>query len=186
MEDEQIIALYLKRDEQAVSETERAYGGYCFSVANNILCCDADAEEVVADTWMKAWNSIPPQHPKSLKLYLARITRNLALSTWRSRSAGKRGGGQVLVALEELGDCVSGDGDVSHALDKKELGKAISDFLRSQNARDRAVFLRRYFYMEDTEEISRRFGLRESNVLQILSRIRRRLKHYLIQEGYDL
>ena len=92
----------------------------------------------------------------------------------------------MLIALEELGDCVSGDGDVSSALDKKELGRAISAFLQTQNQRDRSVFLRRYFYLEDTGAIARRFGLREANVLQILSRTRKKLKQYLIQEGYEL
>lgn len=186
MEDHQIIALYIKRDEQAVAETERAYGSYCFSVANNVLNSYPDAEEVVADTWLKAWNTIPPQKPQSLKLYLAKIARNLALSKWRARSAGKRGGGQVLVALEELGDCVSDRQDVGCHLDRKELGRILSAFLRREHPRDRAVFLQRYFYLESTAQISRQFGLTEANVLQILSRTRRKLKKYLIQEGYAL
>lgn len=186
MDDRDILSLYIKRDEQAVSETERAYGSYSFAIANNILRGHADAEEVVADSLMKLWCSIPPQKPKSLKLYLARVTRNLALSKWRSLSAQKRGGGQVLVALEELGDCVSDDDDVEALMDKKELGSCISRFLQSQTARDRALFLRRYFHMEDTAHLAREFRLKEANVLQILSRTRRRLKDYLIKEGYSL
>lgn len=186
MDDQQIVALYRKRDEQAVMETERAYGGYCFTIAMNILGCREDASEVVLDTWMQAWSSIPPQEPKNLKLYLARIARNLSLSRWRMYHASKRGGGQVLVALEELGDCVCTDTDASQTLDKKELGRCINQFLLRQPHRDRAVFLRRYFHLDDTACIANRYGLRESNVLQILSRTRRKLKQYLIQEGYDL
>ena len=186
MDDQQIVALYKKRDEQAVAETERTYGGYCFAIAENILSSREDAKEVVLDTWMQAWSSIPPHEPENLKLYLARITRNQALSKWRSYNAAKRGGGQVLVALEELGDCACADGDASHTLDKKELGRCISQFLLRQSRRDRAVFLCRYFRFEDTACIARRYGLRESNVLQILSRTRKKLKQYLIQEGYDL
>ena len=186
MDDRQIVALYKKRDEQAVAETERAYGSYCFAIAQNVLGCREDAKEVLLDTWLQAWISIPPQEPENFKLYLARITRNLALSKWRARNAAKRGGGQVTVALEELGDCVCADGDASDVLDKKELSRCISQFLLCQSQRDRAVFLRRYFHLEDTACIARRYGLRESNVLQILSRTRKKLKQYLIQEGYDL
>ena len=186
MEDQKIIDLFFARDEQALQECQRNYGGYCHAVARSVLGNDGDAEEAVSDAMMAAWNSIPPQRPRQLKAYLARLARNAAVSAWRARTAGKRGGGQMLVALEELGDCVSGDGDVSSALDKKELGRAISAFLQTQNQRDRSVFLRRYFYLEDTGAIARRFGLREANVLQILSRTRKKLKQYLIQEGYEL
>lgn len=186
MEDRDILALYLKRDEQAIRETERAYGSYSFTIAKNILGHDSDAEETVSDMLLQLWNSIPPQKPESLKLYVARITRNLALSKWRSLTAQKRGGGQALAALEELGDCVSKEPDGIQQLDRKELGRCISRFLAQQSPRDSGVFLCRYFHLEDTAQIARRFRLKESNVLQILSRTRKRLKAYLVKEGYDL
>ena len=186
MEDQKIIDLFFARDEKALQETQRAYGGYCHAEARSVLGCDRDAEEVVSDALLRVWKTIPPQRPASLKLYMARIARNLAISRWRALGAEKRGGGQMLMALEELGDCVSGNTDVSDRLDKKELGKAISAFLRDQKERDRGIFLRRYFYMEDIGAIARRYGMREANVLQILSRTRKKLKQYLIQEGYDL
>ena len=186
MDEKEILHLYLNRDEQAVAETQRAYGGYCFAVAMNILGCIQDAEETVSDTMLQLWNSIPPQNPDNLKLFCARITRNFALSKWRRYSAKKRGGGQILVALEELGDCVSGHADPSVTMDKKELGCCISNFLSQQSERDRFVFLRRYFYMDSTTEIGKKCCLREANVLQILSRTRKRLKAHLIKEGYDL
>ena len=186
MEDQKIIELFFARDEQALLEADRSYGGYCFAVARSILGSDRDAEEVVSDTMLRAWNSIPPQKPRNLKLYLAGIARNAAMSAWRAQNAEKRGGGQLLIALDELGECVSGTDDVSSTLDKQELGDAITRFLRKQKERDRGVFVRRYFYLEDTGAIARRFAIREENVLQILSRTRRKLKLFLIQEGYEL
>lgn len=186
MEDQKIIELFFARDERALLETQRSYGGYCHAVARAILCNDEDAEEAVSDALLRVWETIPPKKPDDLKLYIARITRNGALDLWRKRTAGKRGGGQMLVALEELGDCVSGGVDTAAKLEMQELGNAISAFLRTQKQRDRGIFLRRYFYLEDTGVIAHRYGMREGNVLQILSRIRRKLKQYLIQEGYDL
>lgn len=186
MEDQKIIDLFFARDEMALQETQRAYGGYCHAVARSVLGCDRDAEEVVSDALLRVWKTIPPQRPQSLKLYFARITRNAALSAWRARSADKRGGGQVTVALEELGESIPGRFDVSASLDRRELAVAITRFLKLQSVRDRGVFLRRYFYLEDTGVIARRYGIRESNVLQILSRIRRKLKQYLIREGYGV
>ena len=186
MEDKEIINLYLSRNEQAVAETKCAYAAYIFSIAKNILDCDEDAEEVVADTLLQAWNSIPPQRPKNLKIYLARIARNLALSKWRRISAQKRGGGQALLSLAELGECIADGGDLELVSNKEELAGSINRFLACQSQRDRAVFLRRYFFMEDTQMIVRRFGIREANVFQILSRMRRKLKDYLTKEGYYL
>lgn len=186
MDDSGIIALFEKRDQQAVTEADRAYGDYCHAVAKNILGNDADAEEAVCDTWLQAWNSIPPQKPTYLKLFLGKITRNLALSAWRRQSAQKRGGGQVQLALEELSECVSDGSSPEGRLEAKELAKSISDFLRKQPTRDRGIFLRRYYYLEDTPTVARCYGLKEDNVLQILSRTRRKLKLYLIKEGYDL
>lgn len=186
MEQCEIIELYFERDERAIEESKKAYGAHCHRIAYSVLGNDADAEETVSDAMLKAWQHIPPDRPAELKLYLSKITRNLALSQWRSRKAGKRGGGQVLIALEELGDCVPGDMDVAQQLDRKELGRTISEFLRREKERDRVLFLRRYFYLEDTASLAARYGLKEANVLQILSRTRRKLKQYLIREGYDL
>lgn len=186
MDDNRIIAMFEKRDQQAVTEAERTYGQYCYTVAKNILGNDADAEEAVNDTWLQVWNSIPPQKPAHLKAYLGKITRNLALSAWRQQTAEKRGGGQVQLALDELGECVGENTGPEIQLDAKELGRSISQFLRGQSSRDRGVFLRRYFYLEATPAIARHYGLKEDNVLQILSRTRKKLRQYLTKEGYDL
>lgn len=184
MNDEQIIELFYKRDEQAIRESIAAYGAYCRAVAVGVLSDPADAEEAVADTWLAAWDSIPPQHPKHLRLFLGRITRNFAIGIWRKNNACSRGGGQVALALEELGECVSPDTSPEAAVDSKELQRAINAFLKEQPTVRRQVFLRRYFYLEDIPTIAHRYGLREANVRMMLSRTRQKLRKFLIQEGY--
>lgn len=186
MDDQRIIELYFRRDEQAVLSSMEAYGSYCQAVAATILKDPADAEEAVADTWLQAWNAIPPQRPKYLRLFLGRITRNLALSIWRRNNAQSRGGGQVQLALEELGDCLSPNSSPEELVSTKELAQSITAFLRTVPERQRAVFLRRYFYLEDIRTIARSFGMKEGNVRMMLSRLRQKLKEHLIQEGYLL
>ncbi len=184
MTDEQIIERYLARDERAIGQTDTKYGAYCRQVARRILADDMDVEEIVNDTYLRAWNSIPPNQPQELKLYLAKVVRNLALSRWRIGSAEKRGGNVVLMALDELSECVGGGQEPENALEKQELTASIGEFLRGVPERNRHIFLRRYFYLEDISEIAARYGLKESNVLMILSRTRKKLKAHLIKEGY--
>ena len=186
MDDKNIIDLFFCRDEDGIQQAALLYGSYCQAVANNILQNPEDAEEAVADTWLKAWNSIPPNRPAHLKQYLAKITRNIALNTYRERSAKKRGGGQVVLAMEELGECVPHSDSVETRIDEQMLRGTIQSFLRQISQKDRMIFVRRYFYLEDTPSIAQRYGLKESNVLLILSRTRKKLKQYLIKEGYDL
>ena len=186
MEDSQIIGLYFSRDEKAIEETEKKYGSYCFTVANGILGCAEDAEEVVSDTWLKVWESIPPQKPMFLKLFLGKIARNLAFSRWRSRNAYKRGGGETTLALEELGECIPGRETVDDRLNAEELAKTIRDFLDTLPEREQDIFLRRYFYAEPTAVIAGRLGMKNDNVLRILSRTRMKLKEYLLKEGYEI
>ena len=186
MDDSKILALYWQRDEQAIRETRQAYGGYCFSVANGVLGNPWDAEDVVADTWVQAWNTIPPKRPEYLKQYLAKIARNLALNRYMAGNAQKRKGDQVALALEELEECIPAPETVESHLEAQELRSAISGFLQKQPVRERGIFLRRYFYLETTAQIARQYGLKESNVLQILSRTRRQLQEYLAKEGYAL
>lgn len=184
MEDQKIIELYFARDEQAITQTQHKYGNYCLSVAQAILVDSADAEETVNDTWLRAWNSIPPQRPKVLKLFLAKITRNLALNTYRDHNAQKRGGGEVALALEELAECIPARGDIQDALDARELGRVIQKFLETQPGRERSIFLWRYFSVEPISAIAVRHGVTEVNVRKILTRTRNKLKEYLIKEGY--
>lgn len=186
MRDEQIVDLYFARDEQAITETDRKYGSYCFSVANAVLNDREDAAEAVNDTWHRAWNSIPPHRPVALKLYLAKITRNLAFSAYRARCAYKRGGGETELALEELAGCVSGTGTAEDVVNVRELGQAIQRFLEDCPQRDRNIFIRRYFHVESAGQIAARYGLKEDNVNKILSRMRKKLKNHLTKEGYTL
>ena len=186
MEDKAILDLYFARDELAITETDRKYGGYCYSVANRILNSNEDSEETVSDTYWQAWNSIPPQRPNFLKLFLAKVTRNLAFTRWRKQSAAKRGGGETELVLEELAGCIPGREQIDDQLNEKELVRAIQEFLDTLAERDRAIFLHRYFFVEDADTISARYGMKRTTVNVILSRTRTKLKTYLTQEGYIL
>jgi len=184
MNDEKIIDLFFKRDEQAIRESMSAYGPYCRAVAAGILSDPADIEEAVADTYLAAWDAIPPQRPTHLRLFLGRITRNKAISILRKNSADRRGGNQVPLAPEELSQCIGPESSPEQEVDSKLLAAAINDFLKNQPTQQRQVFLRRYFYLEDIPAIACRYGLREANVRMMLSRTRQKLKKFLTQEGY--
>lgn len=186
MEDKAILDLYFARDEQAITETDRKYGGYCYSVANRILNSPEDSEETVSDTYWHAWNSIPPHRPSFLKLFLAKVTRNLAFTRWRKQSAAKRGGGETELVLEELAGCISGTEQIDDQLNAKELARVIRAFLDTLPERDQEIFLQRYFFVDDAEAIAARYGLKRTNVNVILSRTRSKLKTYLTREGYYL
>ena len=184
MDDEQILDLYFARDEQALAETDRKYGCYCFTLANGILNSEQDAEETVSDTYWKAWNTIPPHRPSVFKLFLAKITRNLAFSRWRQASAEKRGGGEMNLVLEELAECIAAPVGVEEQVNAKELGKTIRAFLDTLPAREQDIFLRRYFFVEESGTIAKRYGMKPATVLRTLSRTRAKLKKYLTREGY--
>lgn len=183
MEDSQIIELYWQKNADAISETAKKYGVYCFSIAENILHNTEDSEECVNDTWLHAWNAIPPQKPNILRLFLARITRNLSFDRFNAQNAEKRGGGEIAVALDELGECLGG-ADTETAYEAKELRESIQRFVRSLPERDGNVLVRRYFFVEPVADIAKRYSLTENNVMVILSRTRRKLKGYLLKEGY--
>lgn len=186
MEDDQIIDLYWQRQERAIRETDHKYGSYCFAIANHILSNSEDSEECVNDTWLRAWNAMPPGRPGRLKLFLAKITRNLSLDKWKYRTARKRGAGATEMALEELQDCIAGTAATEDIIVQKELAESINRFLRSLPERECSIFLRRYFYLDTIKDIAKRYALKESNVLMILSRSRSKLRTYLEKEGYIL
>ena len=184
MRDEEIITLYFDRDEQAIRESMDAYGNYCGKIAHNILKNREDAEEAVADTWLRAWHAIPPTRPNSLRIFLGRITRNLSLSIWRSKTAESRGGTEIDLALDELAECIGQGGGPEELVQTQELSRCVSNFLRDESDNSRVIFLRRYYYLESSKEIAVRLGTSEGNVRMILSRTRRRLKEHLKKEGY--
>ena len=184
MNDDQIVALYWQKNADAIIETDSKYGAYCFAIADNILHNMEDAEECVNDTWLNAWNAIPPQKPRSLKVFLAKITRNLSFNRFHAKTAEKRGGGEIDLVLEELAECIASESDVESAYEARELGQSVKLFIRSLPERDGNVFVRRYFFTEPVAAIAKRYGLTENNVMVILSRTRKKLKMQLIKEGY--
>ena len=186
MEDQKIIKLYFDRDPHAIKETSDKYGGYCKSIAKNILGNNEDAEECVNDTYLNAWNSIPPRRPSVLSAYLGKITRNLAFDAFRKRKAEKRGRGEVELVLDELSECVSCLDDTEREFDKKELSLTINAFLDTLSREKCNIFLCRYWYVMPVSEISKRFGISEGNVSVTLNRIRNKLKAYLTERGYEL
>ena len=183
MEDSAIIDLYWAREERALSETDAKYGGYCRSIAHNILKNREDSEECVSDTWLHAWNAMPLQRPSILSSFLGRITRNLSFDRCRRQNAEKRGGGSLPLALDELSECVPAPGRVEQALEARELAEAIDRFLRTLPERECSIFLRRYWYFDTIAAICRdplvQAVLRELDESQ-LPRLKRVL-HWAIQ-----
>lgn len=186
MTDNEIIALYWERDQAAITISNEKYGAYCFAVANAILFNREDCDECVNSTWLQSWNSMPPQRPSVLKLFFAKITRNLAINTYRKNTAKMRGGSEFKASLDELSECIPSESSVEGEFDKKALEQSINGFLRSLSSRDCSVFLRRYFFSDSVKQIAERFGLSESNTLSILFRTRKKLKEHLEKEGFSI
>lgn len=184
MEDSQIVELYWRKNADAISETANKYGAYCFTIANNILHSAEDSEECVNDTWFQAWNAMPPQRPNVLRMFLAKITRNLSFNRFHARSVEKRGGGEITLVLEELSECLASGSDVEAAYEATELEQCIQRFVRALPQRDRNVFVRRYFFTEPISTIAERYGLTANNIAVILSRTRKKLKLELTKKGY--
>lgn len=184
MEDSKIVELYLQKNENAIKETEIKYGAYCFAIADNILHNREDSEECVNDTWLKTWNAIPPQKPIKLQMFLAKITRNLSFNRFNTRSAKKRGGGEIIFVLEELAECLACESDIASEYETQELGQCLRRFVRSLPERDGNIFVRRYFFTETIAEIATKYGLTENNIAVILSRTRNKLRKHLKKEGF--
>lgn len=184
MDDHEIVDLYWQRDEHAIEATAAKYESYCMKISQNILSDRADSEENVNDTYLHAWQAMPPQRPAILSAFLGKIARNLALNRYKARSAQKRQGDAFALSLDELDDCApalsSPDGEATAA----ELGRSISAFLRTQSEEVRSMFILRYFYCEPVEALARRFHCGESRIKTTLLRTRRKLKEHLIKEGY--
>ena len=182
MEDSLIVALYRQRDETAIPETEIKYGRFCFSVAERILRNSEDAAECVNDTYLAAWNAIPPHRPEKLSAFLGKITRRLALKKLRDRSADKRGGGSVDLSLDELEECLPSGRTVDESVDLAVLTEILNDFLAALPVEERRVFLRRYWSFDSVGEIAARFGFGESKVKMTLKRTRDKLRARLQKE----
>ena len=182
MNDAGIVKLYIERSESAISETAEKYGAYCMSVANGIVDSRQDAEECVNDAYLRVWNSIPPDNPENLKAYLTRIVRNIAVDKYRRGAAKKRP--SVAAAFDEL-ESVIPDGDSELLTDKIALRDALNRFMFSLSPRERIIFMRRYFYMDETKSIARRLTTTDTSVRVTLSKLRRKLKAFLEKEGIE-
>lgn len=183
MEDRDIIALYLERNEEAIAETEKKYGRYCYSIAYNILYNVEDAQECVNDALMNAWDSIPPHMPAILSAFLGKLTRYVSLKKWRYARTQKRGGGEIALAYEELSDCIPGGKSVEEELQEKELAEVLDRFLDELPAAQRRIFICRYWYFDDISTICNQFGYSSSKVKSMLYRIRKKLLFRLNEEG---
>ncbi len=184
MTDQRIVELYWAREERAISETDSKYGPYCRSIAFNILHDHQDSEESVNDTYLRAWSSMPPEKPNILSAFLGKICRRLSIDRWRRDRAGKRGGGELPLVLDELQNCISGGGDPAEELELKELQRLYDSFIVSLSAVERRVFLCRYWYMDSISAIATRFDFTEAKVRSMLHRTREKFRTLLEKEGY--
>lgn len=182
MDDAGILALYFARDEQALAETASKYGPHCYSVSYQILRCRQDAEECVNDTYIRAWNAIPPARPTFLGAFLMKITRNLSLSVYKAARAEKRGGGQIVESLtRELADCITGNPE--SMLEAAELSRVLDRFLRTLSQKERCIFLRRYWHADSISDIAAQCHMASGTVKSSLHRTRAKLKKFLQEEG---
>ncbi|MBR3824388.1 MAG: sigma-70 family RNA polymerase sigma factor [Lachnospiraceae bacterium] len=182
MLDEEIIELFFERSEKAIEELEAKYGKICLQTSYNILGNYSDAEECVNDSYLGAWNAIPPARPAPLLTYVLKIVRNLSLNCYHRNQARKRNSTYDL-AVEELSEFLAAPESVESAMETKELVQSVEEFLDSLKTRDRVIFIRRYWFYDSYEQIAERVGISAKNVSVKLTRLRRQLKVYLEERG---
>ena len=184
MDDQELLDLYWTRSERALAETIARYGRRCHTVAYRILHSREDSEECVNDACLRAWESIPPRRPENFPAFLYKLTRNAALHRCERRNAQKRGGGQVPLAIEELRECTGNGGD--RTAEDLTIREALNRFLAGLSQESRIIFLRRYWFCDSYEDIAEQTGLTVKNVSVRLTRMRRKLKQYLLEKGVFL
>ena len=175
MEDEQIVKLYLQRNEKALEEAQRKYGAYCFNIARHILTIWEDAEECVNDTWNLSWNKIPPVIPASLKAFLGKLVRDRAVSQYRANHAKKRYRGIELI-FEELEECIPSDFDMEESFANQQLSEFINDWLGELSKEDRVLFVKRYYYGDAVKKLAKMTGCTENQMAQKMLKLRKSLK----------
>ena len=183
MEDHAIVSLFWQRDERAITAADTKYGAFCFAIAYNILSVREDSEECVNDTYLDAWNSMPPHRPNVLSAFLGKITRRIAIDRWREGRAQKRGGGEMALALDELSECVASQSDVTREVETLEVAAGVQKFLNTLPDTERRIFVRRYWHMESVASLAARFSYGQSRVKSMLHRTRAKLRRYLEEEG---
>ncbi len=186
MDDNKIVELYWNRDEAAIPATQKKYGAYCTAIAGNILSSREDVEECVNDTYLSAWNSMPPHKPSVLAAFLGKLTRNLSFNRYKYNTADKRGSGELPAVLEELAELVSGREDVEEQVMRRELVLALNAFLETLPGQKRDIFVRRYWYTDSVADIAKRYGMRADTVSMTLNRLRKKLQTCLSERGFDL
>ena len=186
MDDKQILDLYWERSEVAISETSKKYGKYCRYIAFNILHNDEDSEECVNDTYLRAWNSIPPNRPSVLKTFLGKITRNLSLDRYELLNAKKRNGGQMPLVFDEIQECIPSLDSTENIVEEIALTDILNRFLSSLSLEQRKIFMRRYWYLSPIKEITTEYGMSESKIKMSLFRSRNELKKLLEKEGISV
>lgn len=179
-EDERIIELLFERSEQALRELDIKYGKVCRKLSLNIVNSQQDAEECVNDAYLGMWNAVPPTRPKPLLAYLCKIVRNISLNIYWRNEAAKRGG-HYRIAMDEIEACTAGPNTVEAEIEAKELARIIEDFLETLSVENRVIFMRRYWFSDSYEDIARRVGLTEKNISVRLTRIRQKLRDYLLE-----
>jgi RNA polymerase sigma-70 factor (ECF subfamily) len=186
LDDEKIIELYWERNEQAIGETDFKYKNYLFVIAYNILNDKLDCEECLNDTYLGAWNSIPPSRPYALKAFLTAIMRRAAIKRYHTKSRARVIPSELTVSFSEIEAFVSGEEDIEADFDAEKLGQTISDFIRSLAPRRQFIFMSRYYTADSIDVIAKNLNLSRSMVNKELAAIRNALKETLEKEGYSV
>ncbi len=187
MDDHRIIELFMNRDERAISETSEKYGAYIRKIAENILGNPEDTEECVNDSLLRVWNTIPPNHPKKLSVYLALVARQLSIDVYRKNHRQKRSGTEYAHSYEELSEVLADSrNEAEELVDRITLRELRNRFLSGRPKDVRVILVLRYFYLESTKDIAERTGSSESRIRVLLHRERKALRKFLSEEGYEL
>ena len=186
MDDRQIVALYFERDEAAIDMTQKKYGSYLHKIAYNILEDLEDSQESVNDTYLAAWNSIPPHCPEILSTYLGKLTRRISIDIFRKRNRLKRRDSEYALSLSELGESVAAPDSTEETIQARQLASCISSFLRQLPAESRHAFIGRYYYCDSIRDVAQYCGISEAKTKTLLYRIRCSLKDYLNKEGFTV
>ncbi len=184
--DSEIIERFFARDESALDEIQRKYGGCLLWIAKNILGEDGSCEECVNTAYLRAWGAIPPEKPENLAAYLIKITRRLAIDVLRGRNRGKRSASEYDASLSELEACLSAGDTTSELVDGRALAAAINAYLREISSEARCLFVGRYYYADSLRTLAGYYGMSEAKVKSSLYRTRQGLKKYLSQEGFEI